>query len=132
MVEHAVAPRLQQELREMLIRERERLQRSIGRLVAAERELGESQGEESDAGGEPGDVASDLVEQAVDRALHRGEAERLSAVEAALQRMADGAYGICEDCGGLVGTERLYVQPWAALCIHCASRAARNPAPEGR
>jgi RNA polymerase-binding protein DksA len=120
MTVERVAPRLQEELAQALVRERDRLRRSLRSLEEAARALGESQGEESDAGGGRADVASDLAEQGMGSALVRLERHRLQAVEDALRRMQQGSYGICEACGEPVGLERLYAEPWARNCIRCA------------
>jgi RNA polymerase-binding transcription factor DksA len=118
-----VAPRLRQELADLLVRERNRLRLSIGALAAAERSLGESQAQERGGDDAPADLVSDLVEQAVDQALGHGERERLGKVEAALGRLAAGTYGICAECGRPIATERLYARPWSTRCIACAARA---------
>ncbi len=54
-----------------------------------------------------------------------GEQERieLDAVEAALQRIASGAYGQCVDCGQAIPTARLRASPEAARCIPCQEAA---------
>ena len=46
-------------------------------------------------------------------------AAKLRETREALQRMDDGAYGICTECDGPVGRARLAALPWAALCIRC-------------
>ena len=43
----------------------------------------------------------------------------LRALEAARQRLAEGSYGTCADCGGEIGFERLQVNPAAVRCIRC-------------
>lgn len=129
MATEKLATRLQEELAETLVRERSRLRRSLHSLADAARALSESQGEESDAGGEPADVASDLAEQGIGSALVRLEHERLAAVEDALRRMKAGRYGTCETCGEPVRIERLYAEPWARECIHCAKRRSATTRP---
>ena len=37
----------------------------------------------------------------------------------ALERIADGSYGACSDCGLEIGFERLKVEPGALRCIEC-------------
>jgi DnaK suppressor protein len=55
--------------------------------------------------------------------LHRADLGRdlteLQGLEAARNRMADGSYGTCRDCGGEIGIERLRVNPTAVRCIDC-------------
>lgn len=124
-----LTPRLLQDLAAMLVQERDRLQRSLRALVAAQRALGESQGEESDAGGEAADVASDLAEQALEGGLVQAELDRLREVEDALHRMDEGRYGICEACGKPIAVARLYAHPSARYCIDCARRVHTHPLP---
>jgi DnaK suppressor protein len=53
----------------------------------------------------------------------RGQSRRhLSDIDAALQRMDDGTYGVCTRCGQHVAIGRLEVRPQAAQCIDCAAR----------
>jgi RNA polymerase-binding transcription factor DksA len=46
--------------------------------------------------------------------------DRLAAVDRAVQRMVDGAYGRCLRCGRPIGEERLDARPEAEHCIDCA------------
>jgi RNA polymerase-binding protein DksA len=43
----------------------------------------------------------------------------LRALEAALARLRDGSYGICAECGGDIGFERLRANPAAVRCVDC-------------
>jgi DnaK suppressor protein len=60
----------------------------------------------------------------------RGEAERLATelqdalddVDAALVRLSDGNYGVCEVCGKPIGEARLEAMPAARLCIVDAAK----------
>jgi RNA polymerase-binding transcription factor DksA len=45
----------------------------------------------------------------------------LAEVEAAIQRLEDGTYGICERCGQPIAKARLEARPAASTCIRCAS-----------
>lgn len=46
--------------------------------------------------------------------------QKLNDVEAALHRVGQGTYGICEHCGKEIGERRLEALPWARLCLPCA------------
>lgn len=60
----------------------------------------------------------------------RGEAEALAGslreslgdVEAALIKLDDGSFGVCEGCGQPIPPARLEAKPAARLCMDCASR----------
>jgi DnaK suppressor protein len=42
-------------------------------------------------------------------------------IQEALQRLDDGKYGICEECGENISIERLKARPVTTLCIECKS-----------
>ena len=62
---------------------------------------------------------------AIDRIEKVGTAAELQAmlddVHAALVRIDEGTYGICERCGALIPEERLEARPWTTRCVRCAS-----------
>jgi RNA polymerase-binding transcription factor DksA len=41
-------------------------------------------------------------------------------ITAALQRIADGTYGLCAKCGAEIGTARLDALPYTPFCRDCA------------
>lgn len=47
---------------------------------------------------------------------------KLRQADLALQRIADGTFGSCHDCGEPIGDGRLRVDPTVLLCIDCASK----------
>ncbi len=51
---------------------------------------------------------------------HRGQLEaRLRDINDAQDRLLDGGYGRCMECGDEIGRQRLGADPAALLCIHC-------------
>ena len=46
----------------------------------------------------------------------------LREVEGALERLRDGTYGTCMDCGMPVSRKRLEALPWARYCVTCQER----------
>lgn len=71
-----------------------------------------------------GDTATALYDRELDEGLEEGARETLVEIEAALQRIDAGTYGICDGCGKPIGAERLAAIPWARLCIDDQRRAA--------
>lgn len=43
----------------------------------------------------------------------------LKKLQQALLRIEEGTFGICDDCNGPIGIERLSARPTADLCINC-------------
>ncbi|MEI6125360.1 MAG: TraR/DksA family transcriptional regulator, partial [Pseudomonadota bacterium] len=39
----------------------------------------------------------------------------------ALEKLEDGSYGICEECGEEINKKRLKVLPFAKYCVNCQS-----------
>ena len=58
-------------------------------------------------------------------ALVRQVRHHVAEVEAALERVEDGTYGVCEQCGGPIGEARLEALPATRTCITCAARPRR-------
>jgi DnaK suppressor protein len=52
---------------------------------------------------------------------------RLHMIQHALERITDGSFGICVDCGGSIRLKRLQALPWASLCIQCQEQAEVAP-----
>lgn len=66
-------------------------------------------------------------------ALEERESAELVAIDEALQRVADGSYGLCVDCGTSIATARLHANPVALRCVACQdkvehARGATKPA----
>lgn len=67
------------------------------------------------------DVGTDNFEQEFTLALMETEEDTLSLVEDALERIEEGAYGVCTECESRIPKARLNAIPYAAHCIRCAS-----------
>jgi DnaK suppressor protein len=48
--------------------------------------------------------------------IRRGE---LTQMDEALDRLEDGTYGLCADCGQEIDGQRLKVMPFAIYCVSC-------------
>lgn len=67
------------------------------------------------------DFASQLTQQGLNVAVQRRRLTRISEMEAALRRLSESDYGICEECGNPIGVPRLKANPSARLCVVCQS-----------
>ncbi len=52
--------------------------------------------------------------------------QEIRAINAALERMDEGEYGHCVNCGERISEERLDVLPYTPFCRVCASEKAKN------
>jgi DnaK suppressor protein len=72
------------------------------------------------------DRASSETDRAI--ALRAGDRQRklIAKIDAALQRIEDGAYGYCEDTGEPISLKRLEARPIATLSIEAQERHERR------
>src|SRR5262249_21885503 len=75
------------------------------------------------------ELSGELVDDAQVLELREGEqlsqarlAQRAKGLLLALQRLRAGTYGICDECGGPIATERLRALPSATTCLACQTR----------
>ena len=52
--------------------------------------------------------------------VYTESARELLQVKHALQRIKQGEYGECEECGAEINAKRLKIMPYTTLCIKCA------------
>ena len=58
--------------------------------------------------------------------LSDAERTQLLAVEAALQRVEDGTFGTCANCGDPIPRQRLDAVPWARYCVDCQEKVEQG------
>lgn len=51
--------------------------------------------------------------------------DHIKEIDAALERLSAGRYGVCVRCGNPIGEERLAARPAVELCVSCAAKARR-------
>ena len=68
------------------------------------------------------DIGTDNFEQEFTLSLMENEEGTLELIEASLERIEEGTYGDCEECGVKIPKTRLNAIPYAALCVRCASQ----------
>jgi DnaK suppressor protein len=113
--------------RQLLLAERERLlklRQATARLVDEDVEAAAS--ELSHADQHPADEATELFEEERDLGLEHDVDHLVAEVDAALQRLEEGRYGICEACGRPIPDERLEAMPAARYCLEDQARLERR------
>lgn len=68
------------------------------------------------------DVATDFLEVQQEQSILVNEQALLALVKNALQRLDDGTYGLCQQCGKPIPPKRLEALPWAERCVSCEAR----------
>ena len=70
----------------------------------------------------PADEAAALLDRTGRDAVARVLVDDMQQVERALERLAAGSYGLCDDCGQSIPPKRLEARPTATLCVSCQSK----------
>jgi DnaK suppressor protein len=108
--------------REVLLAERER---TLQRMAALEREFADLAAAATGAGADDEhdpEGATLAFERQHAAALLEQAREQLAAIDAALEAVQAGRYGICARCGQPIGEDRLAARPAALTCVRCAAR----------
>jgi DnaK suppressor protein len=115
--------------KERLLALRARLRGDVTQLAKAalKKNRTESNGDLSSMPIHMADIGSDNYEQEFTLSLMENEGVTLEQIEASLERIEDGTYGQCEECGVKIPKMRLNAIPYATLCVHCASQQERHP-----
>ena len=59
------------------------------------------------------------------------ERKLIGKIKDALERIDDGTFGICEDCGEEISEERLKARPVTTLCIDCKTKQEKDERVKG-
>nr|WP_232337052.1 TraR/DksA C4-type zinc finger protein [Lysinibacillus timonensis] len=108
------------ELQKMLIDQKKSLEKKD---MADDREylergsLRDSVDELSTVDNHPADLGTELYEREKDMALKVHDEDELAKINAALAKIENGTYGVCEVCHQDIPYERLEALPYTAFCI---------------
>jgi DnaK suppressor protein len=75
--------------------------------------------ERGGVGNHMADDANETFEQEAMLTLEQSIRRKLDQVNAALRKIEDGTYGICNNCGKAINPARLEARPSSLLCIDC-------------
>jgi RNA polymerase-binding protein DksA len=108
--------------RDQLRKLRARLRGDVDQLAnsALKKTRSETNGDLSSMPIHMADIGSDNFEQEFTLSLMENEEGTLDAIEAALERIDSGTYGMCEECGVKIPKARLLAIPYAPFCVKCA------------
>ncbi|MCB1252261.1 MAG: TraR/DksA C4-type zinc finger protein [Austwickia sp.] len=98
-----------------------------GEITEAEHEVAALMRQSGDgAGDDQADAGSKTLEREQEMSLANNAREMLLQDQHAIERIDDGTYGICENCGQPIGKLRLEANPRATLCVPCKSKQERR------
>ena len=65
------------------------------------------------------ETATATLDREIDYTLEENSENVLSSIDGALERIQEGTYGACINCGQAIAEDRLAAIPWATHCIDC-------------
>ncbi len=114
-----------EKFREQLIQKREEIINEAGRTLSDMTDQNENVPD-------PNDRATIESGRSFELRIRDRERKLLSKIEAALQRVEDGEYGICDECGEEIGLKRLEARPVTTLCIDCKTLQETKERSQGK
>ena len=106
--------------KKILLKEREQIVGDVKQIVESSKEMGQ------DGIQDIGDEAANMYNKQVLLSLNENERIRLKEVDESLDRIENGTYGICDECGGPISLKRLEVRPVAKYCVPCLTKLEKG------
>ncbi len=107
-------------LKNLLLQRREEIFRRVQNLQSGMREVSQEPQPEIVEKGQQ----QEFIESY--EPIDEQELAEVREIDAAINRIADGTYGICENCGSQIPAKRLYALPWTRLCLDCSEERDRE------
>ncbi len=109
-----------EKFKKILLKEREQIIGEVKQIDESSKEIGQ------DGIQDIGDEATTIYNKQLLLSLNENERIRLQEVDEALDRIENGTYGICEECGGPISIKRLEVRPVAKYCVPCLTKLEKG------
>ncbi len=115
--------------KEQLLALRSRLRGDVNQMsdAALKKSRSEANGDLSSMPIHMADIGSDNFEQEFTLSLIENDGGTLALIETSLERIEEGTYGQCDECGVRIPKSRLNAIPYATLCVRCAEQQERRP-----
>ncbi len=114
-----------EKFRKQLIQKREEILNEAGRTLSDMTDQNENVPD-------PNDRATIESGRSFELRIRDRERKLLSKIEAALQRVEDGEYGVCDECSEEIGLKRLEARPVTTLCIDCKTLQETKERSQGK
>lgn len=106
-------------MKALLVKEQQELLKQAGQEVSVDTE-----GDETD------EIQANILIELNNQLSSRNSA-RLTQIRAALKRIEDKTYGLCQDCEEPIPEKRLMANPYAQVCVSCAEDREREEKRKG-
>jgi DnaK suppressor protein len=107
------------ELKENLIQQQKQLEQELSVIAKPAPGVGNYETNFDNIGTDEDENASEVEEYTDNLAVEDSLEKQLKEIREALERIANGTYGICENCNQEIDIERLKAYPVAKTCLKC-------------
>lgn len=111
--------REQEKARERLLQMRREMLQGVHEAFAASRELGQ------DGVPDIGDMSCQTYSRDVLLNLSENQRRKILDIDAALERLARGEYGMCLRCEEEIPARRMEVRPFSRYCVECKTEVEK-------
>lgn len=70
----------------------------------------------------PADLGTEMFMMEQNISLKSSQSNMVDEIDAALERLDDGSYGICKICGKDIDEDRLEILPYTNVCMECSDK----------
>lgn len=107
--------------RSVLLQKKRRLMGDVAMM--SEEALGSEEGSvDNHAPIHPAEVGSHSFEQEFTLDLLSHDGDRIQLIEMAIEKLDEGTYGLCDECGQRIPKGRLEMLPESIYCVRCATK----------
>nr|WP_321257497.1 RNA polymerase-binding protein DksA [uncultured Pseudodesulfovibrio sp.] len=110
---------------------RETLAGMLDDILKKSEETIEDMTESGEVYADPADRATAESDRAFTLRLRDRERKLIKKIQQAADRIEDGEFGICQECGDDISIPRLKARPMTTLCINCKSKQEEDEAVRG-
>ena len=107
---------------EILIGQKSKLEEELGRIAKPTSKEGDYETVYEDIGDDMDENASEVEGYVDNMALENNLEDQLKEINKSLEKIKDGTFGVCKECGIDISPERLEANPSAKKCMQCASK----------
>ncbi len=120
-VKSQLAPEDLAKFKAILMQKRSRLRGDVA-MMSEEALGGEEGAVDNHAPIHPAEVGSHSFEQEFTLDLLSHDGDRIQLIEMALEKLDEGTYGQCDECGARIPKGRLEMLPESIFCVKCATK----------
>lgn len=109
----------QEKFKKMLEEERDKIREELSRFANPSENPDDFDTRHDELGTHKDESATEVEEYVDNLSVEASLEKRLQDIKAALAKIENGSYGVCEECGGEIREERLEIYPAARKCMKC-------------